>query len=153
VKNEFAERLAKARAELEATRAAVAQTEQRLRQESATVLSRDRSVEVTVGPQGELTQLKFLDGKYRTMGAAQLAATVLEAVQQGRAQMARRVMDAFQPLAARHTREPGTDPGMDVDWEKIFGPLAAAAEPGRGRRSAGDRLRDEIEEDGSHGGR
>jgi hypothetical protein len=153
VENEFAERLAKARAELEATRAAVAQTEQRLRQESTTVLSRDRSVEVTVGPQGELTQLKFLDGRYRTMGAAQLAASVLEAVQQGRAQMARQVMEAFQPLAARHIARPDAAPGTGIDWERIFGPLAAAAEPERGRRAVGDRLRDEIEEDGGHGGR
>ncbi|MGW3152447.1 YbaB/EbfC family nucleoid-associated protein [Streptomyces sp. NPDC001177] len=140
------ERLTKARADLEATRAAVARAEQELKSTSMTVLSRDRSVEVTVGPRGELTQLRFLDGKYRTMGAPQLAAAVLDAAQQGREQMARKVMETFQPLTARYTGD-SEFRGMSLDWEKVFGSLGTSAQPAE-RRSAGDRLRDEIHEDG-----
>ncbi|HEY5833944.1 YbaB/EbfC family nucleoid-associated protein [Streptomyces sp.] len=146
----MAERLAKARSDLEATREAVARAEQELKAASVTVASRDRSVEVTVGPQGELTQLKFLDGKYRTMGAAQLAATVLDAANQGRAQMAYRVMAAFEPLATRDTAD-APSRQTHMDWEKIFGPLLSAAAYGNGRGAASDRLRDEIHEDPEHG--
>ncbi|MFJ7078537.1 YbaB/EbfC family nucleoid-associated protein [Streptomyces sp. NPDC098781] len=152
----LAERLSKARAELAATREAVSRAERELRDASMTVTSRDRSVEVTVGPQGELTQLRFLDGKYKSMGAAQLAAAVLEAAQQGRAQMARRVVDTFQPLVTRHSRDPETEAsavtagaGLGVDWDKIFGSLLSVAQPGgRSGRPVGDRLRDEMDEDG-----
>src|SRR4051794_8377132 len=86
------QRLAQAMAELEATEAAVARAEQELSSATCTVRSPDRAVEVTVSSQGDLTALKFLDGKYRTMAASQLAACVLEAAQEARALMARRVM-------------------------------------------------------------
>ncbi|WP_243869237.1 YbaB/EbfC family nucleoid-associated protein [Streptomyces liangshanensis] len=140
------QRVARAMAELEAVQAAVGRAESELRQASATVRSRDRAVEVTVGPQGELAALKFLDGKYLTMNAAQLAASVLEATEQGRAEMAHRVMETFAPL----TRPSGQVPeftGIDVDWERIFG-SAFDGGPGNGAsRPGSDRLRDEIHED------
>lgn len=144
------ERIAKARAALEETRAAVARAEGSVRAASVKVRSRDRSVEVTVGPQGELTQISFPDNKYRTMGAAQLSAAVLEAVQNARGQMARRVMEAFGPLAEGIGELPGVAAGGRFDWENIFGPLAETAKgAGRGAsaKAAGARLRDEIHED------
>jgi DNA-binding protein YbaB len=140
------QRIAKAMAELESVQAAVARAEQQLAAASATVRSRDRAVEVTVGAGGELTGLKFLDNKYRSMNAAQLAASVMEAVGRGRAQMAREVMDVFRPLTEPSAGVPELR-GVDVDWERIFGPaLDAEAGGGHGRRG-GSRLRDEIHED------
>jgi len=90
------QRLAQAMAELAATEDAVARAEKQLRRSAMTTLSRDGSVEVTVGPQGELTGLKFLDGKYRSMSAPQLAAAVLDAATEGRQRMARQVKDMLR---------------------------------------------------------
>lgn len=139
------ERIAQAMAELQATQAAVARAEADLRQASATVRSSDRVVEATVGAQGELTGLKFLDNKHQNMTGPQLASSILEAVQQGRAQMARRVMDTFEPFT-----QPGPEGsarrGIDLDWNRIFG-SALDGDQARSRRSSRDRLRDEIDED------
>lgn len=141
------ERLQQAVADLERTQTAVARANEELRSASVTVRSKDRSVEVTVGPQGELTKLRFLDGKHRTMGAEQLAAAVLEAAGQGRSQMARKVLDTFQPLSEQAADDLPQIAGSGIDWERIFGPLeSAAADPASAQRS-GSPLRDEIHED------
>jgi hypothetical protein len=147
-------KIAEARERLEATRAAVARARADLADASTTVRSKDRAVEVTVGPQGELKRVKFLDDKHRTMEAAQLAASVLEAANKGRAAMARRVMDAFSgiTLPSQGTTEDSYRP---PDWQQIFGSALAGDRRGnrstprkpRGGRPAGT-LHDEIVEDG-----
>ncbi|MEW1724890.1 YbaB/EbfC family nucleoid-associated protein [Streptomyces sp. NPDC093109] len=142
------ERLDRARAHLEQTQKAVADAKAHLSNASATARSKDRSVEVTVNAQGQLSEVKFLDGKYRTMGAMQLAASVLEASRQAHAQMARTVMDAFRPVSDTPKDLLPRSEGVDMDWEGVFGPLMdtvkrAAAERG----GASDHLRDEITED------
>ncbi|MFJ6121178.1 YbaB/EbfC family nucleoid-associated protein [Streptomyces sp. NPDC092129] len=140
------QRLAEAMAELETVQAGVARAEEELRNATVTVRSRDRAVEVTVGPQGELTGLKFLDGKYRTMAAAELAASVLESAGQARTQMSRRVMETFKPFTEPSTTVPELT-GVDVDWARIFGP-GVLEEPETATGRGGDRrLRDEIDED------
>ncbi|MEU9579123.1 YbaB/EbfC family nucleoid-associated protein [Streptomyces chilikensis] len=143
------QRIAKAMAELESVQAAVARAEERLSHASASVRSRDRAVEVTVGPAGELTGLKFLDNKYRSMNATQLAASVMEAVGRGRAQMAREVMATFAPLAEPSAEVPELR-GVDIDWNRIFGSALSAETDGYGRRG-GSRLHDEIDEDTDDG--
>lgn len=107
--------------------------------------SADRAVEVTVSAQGDLRALTFLDDKYRTMPAGQLAASVLEAVQEARARMARHVMATFEPFTKANPEAPEIT-GFDVDWNKIFGPGVLEGPKGGRRRGAG-RLRDEISED------
>lgn len=154
-------KLAEAMAELTAVQEAVARAESELSRATATVRSRDRVVEITVGPQGELTGLRFLDGKYRSMPGPQLASSILEAVQEGRAQMARKVMDTFAPLTERQGAGAGISgvsgvsgasgasgvSGIDIDWERMFG-SALDPEGGSGYgRPSRDRLRDEIHED------
>jgi hypothetical protein len=112
-------------------------------------------VEVTVGPQGELKRVKFLDEKYRTMEATKLAASIVEAADKGRAAMARRVMDTFSAITPPEENAPDT-PGYTPDWQQIFGSAlsagrrmgAARPNPRGGRPSAG--LRDEIMEDGNN---
>nr|WP_234314973.1 YbaB/EbfC family nucleoid-associated protein [Streptomyces sp. NRRL F-5135] len=137
-------KLSQAMAELEAVQEAVARAEDELSQASATIRSRDRAVEVTVGAQGELTGLKFPDNKYRNMTGPQLAASVMEAVQEGREQMARRVMDVFAPLTQASGGPTGIR-GVDIDWNRAFG-SALDGPDGGGRRST-SRLHDEIHED------
>ncbi|MFF4172336.1 YbaB/EbfC family nucleoid-associated protein [Streptomyces sp. NPDC001744] len=140
------ERIAQARAELEATRAAVARVRADLGHASTTVRSSDRVVEVTVGAQGELTALKFPDNRHQAMTGPQLASSIMEAFQQGRARMARQVMDTFAPFM-----QPGPEGsvrrGLDLDWEHVFG--SALNDGGRNTpgRPGRDRLRDEIDED------
>lgn len=142
------DRLAKARAHLEETQQAVARAQEQLSTAQATVRSRDRSVEVTVSAQGQLSEVKFLDGKYRTMGAAQLSASVMEAARQAQAEMAQTVLDAFQPLSERPRSLRPHIEGSGVDWDNIFGPLLDTVERGSAaRRGASDKLRDEITED------
>ncbi|QLH26634.1 YbaB/EbfC family nucleoid-associated protein [Streptomyces sp. Rer75] len=139
------ERIAQAMAELQATQAAVARAEADLRQASTTVRSNDRVVEATVGGQGELTGLKFLDNKHQNMTGPQLASSIMEAVQQGRAQMARRVMDTFEPFT-RPGPEGSMYRGVDLDWNRVFGSALDGGQAGSGRASK-NRLRDEIHED------
>ncbi|MFE6904681.1 YbaB/EbfC family nucleoid-associated protein [Streptomyces sp. NPDC057717] len=145
----ISEKLAQAMAELEATQAGVAEAEKELRHVSITVRSKDRAVEATVGAQGELTALRFLDNKYRTMAASELAASVLESVGQAKTQMARRVMETFKPFTEPSTAAPELT-GVDIDWAKIFGQdvLEDPQDPRPAtRRRRGRRLRDEINED------
>jgi DNA-binding protein YbaB len=155
----YEQRIAEAKAELEAVRAGVAKAQAELRQASVTLRSKDRAVEVTVGPQGELTDLKFLDGKYRTMGAVELAADVVETATKARAQISRRVMELFEPFTRPSPNVPEL-PGVDVDWKRLFGASVfedeeetkAGGRAGRGparggRPSRSRRLRDEISED------
>ncbi len=98
-----------------------------------------------------MTALTFLDDKYRTMPAGQLAASVLEAAQEARARMARRVMSTFEPFTHANAEAPELT-GFDVDWNKIFGPVcwrarrptAVAAPAGSVTRSAKTRRTEET---------
>ncbi|MER6524751.1 YbaB/EbfC family nucleoid-associated protein [Streptomyces sp. NPDC001508] len=139
-------RLAQANAELESVQAAVTEAERRMGAFSSTVVSKDGSVEVTVGAQGELTGLRFLDGKYRSMPPAQLADAVLDTVQEARSHFARAVRDLFEPLTRPSATLPEL-PGMEIDWDRLVGPAADALPGEPEQRTANDRLRDEIDED------
>ncbi|WP_406263340.1 YbaB/EbfC family nucleoid-associated protein (plasmid) [Streptomyces chartreusis] len=151
MKDSISDRLAKAVVDLQETTSAVAHAQEQLRTTSVTVRSRDRSVEVTVNAQGHLSEVKFLDGKYRSMGAVQLSASLLEAAQQAQAEMAQLVLDAFQPLSERADGLPYVE-GSGVDWGEIFGPLTETVERGAGaRRGVSDKLRDEIADDPDKG--
>ncbi|MFS8202487.1 YbaB/EbfC family nucleoid-associated protein [Streptomyces sp. CWNU-52B] len=114
-------RLEKAMAELQAAQKAVAATERELRQASFAVLSSDRAVRATVGPQGELTGIEFLENKYRDMSPQELAASVLEASSAARLKMNRHVMKAMAPFTEPSSEVPELK-GFEMDWERIFGP-------------------------------
>ncbi|MEV6160702.1 YbaB/EbfC family nucleoid-associated protein [Streptomyces sp. NPDC052052] len=140
-------RLAAAMAELEATEKGVARAEAELRGATRTVRSDDRSVEVTVGAQGELTGLRFLDQKYRTMAPDELAGSVLEAFERARTEIARQVMETLEPFTKPSTTVPELT-GVDIDWAKIFGPEVLQDPDNRAPQGSGShRLRDEIDED------
>ncbi|MFC8662452.1 YbaB/EbfC family nucleoid-associated protein [Streptomyces sp. NPDC057199] len=139
------DRVARATAHLKATEEAAAKARGELDAASVTARSADRSVQVTVGSKGELTSLEFLDGKYRSMAASQLSASVLEATNAARAEMARRVVDTLDPLTRMSVR--GAAPErMGVDWGSVFGSLLSETSVEQGS-TAMSRLRDEIHED------
>lgn len=137
--------MAQAMAHLKAAEEAAASARAELDAASATARSADRSVRVSVGAKGELTSLEFLDGKYRTMAAAQLSAAVLEAANAARAEMARRVVDVLDPLT-RMTARGAAPERMGVDWGSVFGSLLSETAVTKGP-TAMSRLRDEIVED------
>ncbi|MFK4103136.1 YbaB/EbfC family nucleoid-associated protein [Streptomyces sp. NPDC019531] len=147
VKDSMEQRLADAMARIKATEEAVAKAESELRQATVTARSADRTVQVTVGPQGALVGLDFLDAKYKRMAAAQLSSTILQTVEKARGEMAQRVVDTFEPLTKAVDGESVSE-HTGVDWERIFGSFPGGTEQGEQPKTAKDRLRDEIHEDG-----
>ncbi|MFF0885396.1 YbaB/EbfC family nucleoid-associated protein [Streptomyces sp. NPDC003456] len=141
-------RLEQAMAELHAAQEALARTERELRETSFAVLSSDRAVRATVGPQGELTGIEFLENKYRDMSPQELAASVLEAAGAARVRMNRHVMKAMAPFTEPSSNLPELK-GFEVDWERIFGTevLRDDEEPARGGEP-GPAWRDALDEDG-----
>ncbi|MGW6057936.1 YbaB/EbfC family nucleoid-associated protein [Streptomyces sp. NPDC055189] len=144
-------RLEKAMAELRTAQEAVARTERELRQASFAVLSSDRAVRATVGPQGELTGIEFLENKYRDMSPQELAASVLEAAGAARLKMNRHVMKAMAPFAEPSSEVPELK-GFELDWERMFGPevLREDAEDTARSSQPSPAWRDAIGEDGEN---
>ncbi|NEA68407.1 YbaB/EbfC family nucleoid-associated protein [Streptomyces sp. SID12488] len=133
-------------AHLKATEEAAAKARGELDAASVTARSSDRSVRVVVGAKGEMTSLEFLDGRYRTMAASQLSASVLEAANAARAEMARRVVDTLEPLTRMSVRGIVPADRAGVDWDSIFGTLISETSVDQGSTAA-SRFRDEIHED------
>ncbi|MGW0812778.1 YbaB/EbfC family nucleoid-associated protein [Streptomyces viridiviolaceus] len=139
-------RLAETLSALESVTADMARAKAELSEATRAARSRDRTVEATVGPQGQLLDLRFLDNKYRTMSSTELAASVLEAVSRARDSMARQVMSTMAPFTQPLPGLPVAE-GMDIDWAELFGPGVLEDRETTPRK--GDaRLRDEIDEDG-----
>ncbi|MFF3243769.1 YbaB/EbfC family nucleoid-associated protein [Streptomyces sp. NPDC002870] len=139
------DRITQAMAHLKAIDEAAAKAEGELLQASEAAQSADRSVQVTVGPKGELTDLEFLGGKYKNMTAVQLSAAVLEAANKARTEMASRVIATLDPIAKMVPGE-GTSDQMSINWEKIFGSLSGKQSEEQ-RSAVASRFRDEIHED------
>ncbi|MFH8484068.1 YbaB/EbfC family nucleoid-associated protein [Streptomyces longisporoflavus] len=144
-------RLEKAMAELRTAQEAIARTERELRQASFAVLSSDRAVRATAGPQGELTGIEFLENKYRDMSPQELAASVLEAASAARLKMNRHVMKAMAPFTEPSSEVPELK-GFELDWEKMFGPevLREDAEDTARDSRQSPAWRDAIGEDGEN---
>ncbi|GGV58145.1 hypothetical protein GCM10010277_60500 [Streptomyces longisporoflavus] len=144
-------RLEKAMAELRTAQEAIARTERELRQASFAVLSSDRAVRATAGPQGELTGIEFLENKYRDMSPQELAASVLEAASAARLKMNRHVMKAMAPFTEPSSEVPELK-GFELDWEKMFGPevLREDAEDTTRGSQPSPAWRDAIGEDGEN---
>lgn len=140
-------RLAETLAELDSVTSGLTKAQEELRRATHTVRSRDRSVEATVGSQGQLIGLRFLDNKYRAMSPTELAATVLDAAAQARDAMSRQVMATMQPFTEPRLGMPRME-GFDIDWADLFGPGVLEEPAGAPARKNGAALRDEIHEDG-----
>ncbi|WP_326813246.1 YbaB/EbfC family nucleoid-associated protein (plasmid) [Streptomyces scopuliridis] len=142
----LAKRLAQATAELESVQSAAADAERQMSAFASSAHSADGSVEVSVGGQGEVTEVRFLDGKYRSMTASQLSEAVLSTIQEARSHHSRMVRDLFEPLTRPSAVMPEL-PGLELDWDRIVGPAADSLPEDSLPRTANDRLRDEIEGD------
>ncbi|KFG72835.1 YbaB/EbfC family nucleoid-associated protein [Streptomyces mutabilis] len=142
-------RLETAMVELRTAQEALARTERELRQASFAVLSSDRAVRATVGPQGELAGIEFLDHKYRDMSPQALAASILEAANEARLKMNRHVMKAMAPFTEPSSGVPELK-GFELEWERIFGPevLREDDEDAAGDSQPAPAWRDALGEDG-----
>nr|WP_203603123.1 YbaB/EbfC family nucleoid-associated protein [Streptomyces coelicoflavus] len=136
-------------AELRSAQKAVERTERELRQASFAVLSSDRAVRVTVGAQGALTGIDFLEHKYRDMSPQELAASVLEAANAAQQKMNRHVMKAMAPFTEPSSEVPELK-GFELDWERIFGPGVLEKDDEDTARADGPApgWRDALDEDG-----
>ncbi len=146
------EQLAKAVEQLRQTEQAAAQAQNQLGAMSETARSRDGSVEVTVSAQGRIEDIRFLDGRHRSMSAEKLSAATMEAADHAQAVMARVVMETLRPLTeladalSANTSEEGREAAAD-DWARLFAPLEETAARGNVNEARGSaRLRDEIHE-------
>ncbi|PJE95503.1 hypothetical protein CUT44_23170 [Streptomyces carminius] len=138
------DRITRATAEIEQLEKDVVTAQARLESATHTARSSDRSVQATVNGRGEVTAVEFLDGKYRTMAAAQLSTAVLEALTAARAAMARAAVEVLDPITRR---APAGSPRQvrGVDWGQVFGSLLDDDSQRQPRRSS--RFHDEIHED------
>ncbi|MFJ9244871.1 YbaB/EbfC family nucleoid-associated protein [Streptomyces sp. NPDC101776] len=143
-------RLARARAELAATEQDVARAEADMGDLSSPTVSKDGSVEVTVGPRGELSDLRFLGAKFREMSSAELGAAIIEAVEAGREQARHEAARRFRPLDTPGPQVPELA-ALDIDWARFVGPSAHARNSST-RPAARTRLHDEIADDEEDGG-
>ncbi|KQX49509.1 MULTISPECIES: YbaB/EbfC family nucleoid-associated protein [unclassified Streptomyces] len=157
--NPLEERLAEALAEFEETRARLDEAAAEAARISVTVTAKDRTVEATVGAQGELTQLRFPTNRYRTMAPAELASVVMGTIAAARAQASSQLLDVYRPF--------GPIPGLDADaeggfspveWDELFAPLRQDPDlvvpSSRSSATSGGALLDELvdDEDGTAGG-
>ncbi|WMX43817.1 YbaB/EbfC family nucleoid-associated protein [Streptomyces roseicoloratus] len=117
------ERLAEALAEFEETRARLADAAAAASRISATVTAKDRSVTVTMGPQGELTQIRFPTNAYRGMPPARLSAVLMSTISLARKQAAEQLADIYRPFGPIPVLSPDAQDGVtEPDWEAMFAP-------------------------------
>ncbi|MEV5493480.1 YbaB/EbfC family nucleoid-associated protein [Streptomyces bobili] len=99
------------------------QVRQELTELSVTMRSKDRAVEVTVGPQGEPTALRFLNNKHQTMSGQALATSVLEAMAAARQEIADQVAARFETVRGAGLGVAGTNL-EDLNLDRLLEPLS-----------------------------
>ncbi|MEN8651635.1 YbaB/EbfC family nucleoid-associated protein [Streptomyces sp. 21So2-11] len=160
--NPMEEHLAEALAEFEETRAKLSEAGAAAARISATVMSKDRSVEATVGAQGQLTNLRFPSTQYRTMPPAQLASVLMATIGAARTQATEQLMDVYRPFGPIPGMSPtgeastGGDGFQDLNWEELFAPLREEGLPtppvkAPSAKSSGALLDELVEDEGENG--
>ncbi|MGW6391740.1 YbaB/EbfC family nucleoid-associated protein [Streptomyces sp. NPDC055103] len=147
--NPLEERLAEALAEFEETRTRLDEAAAEAARISVTVTAKDRTVEATVGAQGELTQLRFPTNRYRTMAPAELASIVMGTIAAARSQAASRLLDVYRPFGPVPGLNPDAEGGFaPVEWDELFAPLRQDPElvvpSSRSTAASGGALLDEL---------
>lgn len=115
----YAHELERLREEYRQSRAQFVEVGNKLRALTSTVTSPDGFLTITVGPQGELTELKFNNEKYRNMKPKELAHAIQDALgkaREGLADKIREVMPAspFGNASFDDLRKP------DFDWSNLM---------------------------------
>ncbi|GAA2030357.1 hypothetical protein GCM10009839_32580 [Catenulispora yoronensis] len=112
---EMRARLEEALAGIEERRAGLDRARASLADAETSSTSRDHVVTVTVSARGVLQRVKFNGTRYRSMPAAELENSIVEAVAAARAEMAGRVTEVFRPFLPEGSDLParmaGSEPG------------------------------------------
>ncbi|GAA1988679.1 YbaB/EbfC family nucleoid-associated protein [Kitasatospora viridis] len=120
----FAEQIEQAMVTLREQQAKLAEATRELQAATATVTSKDRMVTAVVGSQGEVVSLTFHTTAYRTMAPAQLGAVLTDLLNEARADLGARVLEAMRSFdgvgeALRTSMTGGTE------LEDLLAPLQA----------------------------
>lgn len=137
--------LEEAMAEFSRHQAELLKVRDEMRALSVTVRSKDRAVEVTLGAQGEVTAMRFLDNKHQSMSGHELAASVLDAMSVAREEIGARARAGFDAIARRGQGVAGSGlEGLDLDQlfsavknEGMPGPRTGGTEPDSRRANGG----------------
>jgi DNA-binding protein YbaB len=146
VEQSWGDRVAEVMSHLEETEAAVSRAREELQHAFRTARSSDGSVQVTVGAQGNLADLEFLDGRYRSMPPDQVSAAVMDAFTRARVEAAQLVVATMDPILRSTPRGELPDGRPGTDWGQVFGTLLTD-EPVDQWPAEGARFRDELHED------
>jgi DNA-binding protein YbaB len=92
------QRFEQAMADLERTRAKLAEIRDQLNDAQVSKESKDHLVTVTVNRTGQLTGIRFRGTRYRSLPTAELEALLVDTIGAAREEMLSRVGEAFQPL-------------------------------------------------------
>ncbi|TDD35330.1 YbaB/EbfC family nucleoid-associated protein [Saccharopolyspora elongata] len=93
------------REEYERQVTSLAESQRRLSEASATAVSPRRELSVTVGPQGVITELKFLSSAYRRLAKNELSELVTSTISDARAKLNDQLAEIMTPMMP---------PGLDV---------------------------------------
>jgi DNA-binding protein YbaB len=86
------------REEYERQVSGLADMRQRMSEISATAVSPRRELSVTVGPQGMITELKFLTGAYRRLAKNELSELVTHTIADARAKLNEQMAELMAPI-------------------------------------------------------
>lgn len=115
----YAHELERLREEYRRTRTEFVEVGKKLRTLTSTVTSPDGFLTMTVGPQGDLTELKFNNEKYRDMRPKELANAIQETLGKARDGLANQIRDVmpaspFANASFDDLRKP------DFDWSSLM---------------------------------
>ncbi|MEV4759505.1 YbaB/EbfC family nucleoid-associated protein [Micromonospora sp. NPDC049559] len=135
-------RIEQAMAEFERHKASVADFEARVADSRTTVTTKNRALSVTVNAQGELVEVKFPTGAYRTMAPAELAGLLVDAVRDAQLQARQQAAQLLQALlpAGVPVLDMLTGPvDFDATMDEITRVFAEARQPRETRTAGGER--------------
>lgn len=90
--------LEQAYAELARQKAALAEMQDRLSAVSASVTTRNRAITVTVDCRGNVSEIKFLTGAYRSMAPAELGALLVDAIAEAKQEVTAQAAGILQEV-------------------------------------------------------
>lgn len=108
------------REEYERQRARMSEVERKLGEVSATVVSKRREVSVTVGSQGEITELKFPTSAYRRLSPTELSGLLMRTIGEARTKFVEQTVELMAPHLPAQLRIEDLLSGS-VDGEAVFG--------------------------------
>ncbi|MFE4758560.1 YbaB/EbfC family nucleoid-associated protein [Streptomyces sp. NPDC056704] len=117
------QQLEQAMSEFTRQQESLVKAKQELSELSVTMRSKDRAVEVTVGPQGEPTALRFLNSRHQAMSGQALATSVLEVMAAARQEIADQVAARFEAFSGAGLGVAGSNL-EDLNLDRLLEPLS-----------------------------